>query len=68
MVSKKHALLVHRIIWMIVFFAGAILLLVTEWNDQSANAVGWFLATGIWSAICGIGFSVGEWFMHRIGQ
>lgn len=55
---------INRILWMIVFFAGVIYFALLEWRDESSQALGWFLLTGLWSAFCGIGFTILDWVLR----
>ena len=33
-----------------------------EWRGSELSAMAWFLVTSLWSAICGIGYTVMHWF------
>ena len=48
----------NRYIWMAIFFAGIFSSIWLEWQTETASPVMWFLITGVWSAVCGIGFTV----------
>jgi len=58
---------INRLVWIIIFTTGAATLGVMEWlepqPDHRLPLMGWFLAAGIWSAVCGIGYSVCDWFL-----
>ena len=52
--------------WGLIFFGGAILFGWLEWrNPDMASSWLWFMETSLWSAFCGIGYSIGEWFGHK---
>ncbi len=60
---------VNRVVWMIIFMVVAVALAAMEWKDQGFSLMGWFLATGIWSAICGISYSICDWLiLARSGE
>lgn len=60
-------LLINRIVWIGVFIAGSLLLIIFDWMDQQqGNVIGWFLLTSVWSAVCGIGFSVCNLILQSI--
>ncbi len=48
----------NRYGWMVIFFIGIFVAIWLEWQSETASPVMWFLVTGVWSAICGIGFTV----------
>ena len=49
---------INRYLWMIVFFFGIAISVWLEWLAKTTSPMAWFLVTGVWSAICGIGFTV----------
>ena len=49
---------VNRYLWMLIFFAGIALSILMEWLATTTSPMVWFLLTGVWSAVCGIGFTV----------
>ncbi len=51
----------NRIIWMIVFLTGTVYMGILEWQSETSLSVGWFLFSGLWSAFCGICFTVLDW-------
>ncbi len=53
----------NRIIWIIIFLSGVAYMAMLEWESDQQVAVGWFLFTGLWSAFCGIGFTIFDWLM-----
>ncbi len=56
---------VNRIAWMVIFLGGAAWLGWLGWRDGSGNTTGWFLFTSLWSAVCGIGYTLAHWFIGR---
>lgn len=65
--SKIRLRMVNRFIWIGVFVCVTAALAWFEWNTGSGSAVGWFLATSFWSALCGIGFTVSDWLFGSRG-
>jgi len=57
-VSKK----VNRYLWMAIFFIGIFISIWLEWLAKTASPMAWFLISGVWSAVCGIGFTVSNIF------
>lgn len=53
---------VIRIMWMAIFMFGAAAFAWLEWRGSELSAMAWFLLTGLWSAICGIGYTLMHWF------
>jgi hypothetical protein len=51
----------NRMIWIVVFGLGAATFAWIEWHSEAPSAMGWFIETSIWSAVCGIGFTVCDW-------
>lgn len=43
---------------MAIFFLGIFVSIGLEWLAKTASPMAWFLLTGVWSAVCGIGFTV----------
>lgn len=48
---------------MVIFFIGVIVSVWLEWLAKTASPMAWFLVTGVWSAVCGIGFTVTNIFV-----
>jgi hypothetical protein len=59
---------INRLAWIGAFFCVSSTLAWLEWRSDAASAMGWFLATGLWSAICGIGFTLSEWYLCNRGH
>lgn len=55
----------NRLVWMVIFTLGAATFAWIEWDNAEASAMGWFIETSLWSAVCGIGFTVCEWAITR---
>lgn len=53
----------NRYLWMGIFFIGMIISVWLEWLARTASPMAWFLLTGVWSAVCGIGFTISNVFM-----
>ncbi len=53
----------NRIIWIIIFLTGSLYMAILEWGDEQHHALGWFLFTSLWSALCGIGFTIFDWLI-----
>ncbi len=56
--------IINRVLWIIIFFVGCIYFALLEWHDEDSQALGWFLLTGLWSAFCGIGFTILDWVLR----
>ncbi len=54
---------INRIVWMMIFLVVSAIFAWSEWGNAPQSAVGWFLATSLWSAVCGIGYSVCDWWV-----
>lgn len=54
----------NRVVWSVIFFAGVVIFAWIQWGGDG-GLVGWFIETSLWSAACGIGYSVGEWYKIR---
>jgi len=54
---------INRIIWIIIFLGGSTFMAVLEWSEEQHRALGWFLFTSLWSAFCGIGFTIFDWLI-----
>ncbi len=53
----------NRYLWMAIFFLGLLASIWLEWLADTASPMAWFLLTGVWSAVCGIGFTVSNVFV-----
>lgn len=53
----------NRYLWMLIFFLGIAVSIWLEWLAKTTSPMAWFLVTGIWSAVCGIGFTVTNIFL-----
>ena len=53
----------NRYLWMGIFFLGMFVSVWLEWLAKTASPMAWFLLTGVWSAVCGIGFTVTNTFV-----
>jgi hypothetical protein len=51
-----------RVAWMVIFLAGAGALAWLEWRADEPSDMAWFLYTGLWSAVCGIGYTLMHWY------
>ncbi|MDH5352931.1 MAG: hypothetical protein OEY09_00700 [Gammaproteobacteria bacterium] len=56
---------INRVVWGIIFFLGAAIFFWMDWQDDHGAAMGWFMLTGLWSAVCGIGYTVVHWLLER---
>lgn len=50
----------NRLAWIVIFLSVSAALAWAELSGESGSGVGWFLAVSLWSAVCGIGFSIGD--------
>jgi len=50
-----------RAAWMFVFLLGTALLIWREWSRDDGSAMAGYLFSGLWSATCGIGYTVSRW-------
>lgn len=55
----------NRITWILLFFLGTAVFSWNEWQDDTNSFMGWFLLTSIWSAACGISYTVVDWFLQK---
>jgi hypothetical protein len=62
LMTKMAAATVIRIAWMAIFILGVAEFAWLEWSGSELPAMAWFLLTGLWSAVCGIGYTVMHWF------
>lgn len=53
---------VIRVAWMVIFVLGTAAFAWLDWRGSVLSAMAWFLLTGLWSAICGIGYTLMHWF------
>lgn len=53
----------NRVFWMLIFLLGAGLIILLEWQGEAGSAMLWFMLTSLWSAICGISYTVIQWFI-----
>jgi len=53
----------NRLVWMVLFLLGTALFAWWEWHDNSGSQMAWFMLTSLWSAVCGIGYTVIHWFV-----
>ncbi len=53
---------VIRVAWMVIFMLGTAAFAWLDWRGSVPSAMAWFLLTGLWSAICGIGYTLMHWF------
>lgn len=60
--SKKHT--INRISWIGIFLIVSTVLVWTQIQGDQDSGMGWFLALSLWSAVCGIGFSVCDWLLR----
>lgn len=63
MLPGMRAANVVRIAWMAIFLLGAAILGWLEWRSSEPSAMAWFLLSGLWSAISGIGYTVMHWYL-----
>ena len=52
-----------RVSWMAIFLLGTAFLAWFELRSDSGSAMVWFMFTGLWSAVCGIGYTVHHWLV-----
>lgn len=52
-----------RVTWMAIFLLGTATFAWLELRSNSGSAMVWFMLTGLWSAICGIAYTVHHWFI-----
>jgi hypothetical protein len=63
--DEGRALTINRLVWMGIFIAVAAAIAWMEIQSDRLPMIGWFLAAGIWSAVCGIGYSVCDWIVRE---
>ena len=54
---------INRVAWMVIFLLGTAVFAWMEWHSSSNSAMVWFMLTSMWSAVCGIGYTVLHWFI-----
>jgi len=67
-VDKAGLQVLNRVVWIGLFLAVSATFAWLEWRSGADSAMGWFLATSLWSALCGIGFTVSEWWVGNRGR
>jgi len=55
----------NRLLWMGLFLLGTAVFAWLEWQSNSGSEMAFFMLTSLWSAICGIGYTVMYWFVAR---
>jgi len=55
----------NRITWIIFFILGTAYFSWHEWYEDNNSFMGWFILTSLWSAACGIGYTITDWFLHK---
>lgn len=58
-------ILANRIIWGGIFLTGAAWFAWQDWANGSTSPMAWFLITGLWSALCGIAYSLVHWLLEK---
>ena len=54
-----------RLTWILIFFVGTAGFSWLEWQSESISFMGWFFLTSIWSAVCGIAYTIMDWYLHK---
>jgi len=67
-IPKNRLQEANRIAWMLIFLTVAAAMAWAEWSGGPGSGVGWFLAISLWSAVCGIGYSIGDWLLRGKAQ
>ncbi len=55
---------INRVFWIILFLSGCLYFAMLEWSEETNQSLGWFLLTSLWSAFCGIGFTIFDWLFR----
>lgn len=55
---------INRVFWIILFLSGCLYFALLEWSEDANQSLGWFLLTSLWSAFCGIGFTIFDWLFR----
>jgi len=55
----------NRLLWMLLFLIGTVFFAWLEWQGKQSAPMMFFLMTSLWSAVCGIGYTVMHWFFAR---
>lgn len=59
----------NRLLWMFLFLIGTALFAWLEWHGSESSAMIFFMLTSLWSAVCGIGYTIMHWvFTRRINS
>ncbi len=53
----------NRTIWIVIFFLGAAVVVWLEWQSDDGSSMVGFMLTSLWSAVCGICYTVIHWFI-----
>lgn len=53
----------NRVIWMVIFLLGTGIFAWLEWRGGDGSTMAWFMLTSLWSAVCGISYTVIHWFI-----
>ncbi len=58
-----------RGVWIGLFLFGILGVIGVAWAEKQPSPMFWFLLGGVWSAVCGIGFTITKWWtdgsVHR---
>jgi len=52
-----------RVTWMTIFLLGVAIFAWLELRSDNGSTMVWFMLTGLWSAVCGIAYTVHHWFV-----
>ena len=61
--ARERAQNINRLVWMAIFLLVAAYFAWMKLGGEPLTMVGWFIAAGVWSAICGIGYSICDWLI-----
>lgn len=64
-ISRPESRGINRALWIVLFVAVSAWLGWLEWRSGSGTAVGWFFVTSLWSAVCGVGYTLCDWWLAR---
>jgi hypothetical protein len=55
----------NRLFWMILFLLGTTIFAWFEWQSNGNSKMVFFMFTSLWSAFCGIAYTVMHWFIDK---
>lgn len=57
----------NRLVWTVIFFTGFLLVTWTGLGGKEASPITWFVLSGVWGAVTGVGYSISKWLTEKQG-